>query len=133
MTANISVPQQRSKSSACDDGLAAFLRMRPRLFGIAYHMLGSAAEAEDIVQEVWVRWQTTDRSAVRDPAAFLATTATRLAINVLQSARARRETCVVPWQWEPVDPRGDPRVAAEQRQALAYGIRMMLQKLTPTE
>ena len=59
-------------SAACpDDGLPAFLSVRPRLFGIAYRMLGSAAEAEDIVQDVWVRWQTTDRSLVRDAAAFL--------------------------------------------------------------
>src|SRR5262245_52665974 len=86
-----------------DDGLSAFLSVRPRLFAIAYRMLGSAAEAEDVVQDVWVRWQTADRSVVRDAAAFLATTATRLAINVMQSARARRETCVESWLPEPVD------------------------------
>src|SRR5262245_65830557 len=51
--------------TACDDGLSAFLRMRPRLFGIAYRMLGSAADAEDVVQDVWLRWQTTDWSIVR--------------------------------------------------------------------
>src|SRR5262249_59083067 len=76
---------EQSNANTCDDGLSAFLRMRPRLFGIAYHMLGSAAEAEDVVQDVWLRWQTTDRSVVRDAAAFLVTTATRLAINVMQS------------------------------------------------
>src|SRR5262245_16174995 len=119
--------------SSPDDGLSAFLRMRPRLFGIAYHMLGSAAEAEDVVQDVWLRWQTTDRRVVRDAAAFLATTATRLAINVLQSARARRETYVGPWQPEPVDTSGDPRSAAERGQALACGVRMLLEKLTPIE
>ena len=81
-----------SKTSTYDDGLAAFMSVRPRLFGIAYRMLGSAAEAEDVVQDVWVRWQTADRSVVRDAAAFLATTTTRLAINVMQSARSRRET-----------------------------------------
>ena len=70
------------------------MSVRARLFGIAYRMLGSAAEAEDIVQDVWVRWQTANRSLVRDAAAFLVTTATRLAINVIQSARSRRETCV---------------------------------------
>jgi len=107
--------------------------MRPRLFGIAYRMLGSAAEAEDVVQDVWLRWQTTDRSVVRDAAAFLATTATRLAINVMQSARARREILVGPQQPEPVDTKGDPRQAAEQGQALAWGVRMLLEKLTPTE
>jgi RNA polymerase sigma-70 factor (ECF subfamily) len=107
--------------------------MRPRLFGIAYHMLGSAAEAEDVVQDAWLRWQTTDRSVVRDAAAFLATTATRLAINVMQSARARRETCVGPCQLGLVDPSRDPRLAAEQGQALACGVRMLLEKLTATE
>src|SRR4030095_2889959 len=69
-----------------DDGLSAFAPVRPRLFGIAYRMLGSAAEAEDIVQDVWLRWQSTNRNVVRDTAAFLATTATRLAINVMPSA-----------------------------------------------
>jgi len=76
--------------AAPDDGLSAFLRARPRLFGIAFRIVGCAAEAEDIVQEAWLRWQTTDRSAVRHPVAFLVTATTRLAINVLQSARARR-------------------------------------------
>jgi RNA polymerase sigma-70 factor (ECF subfamily) len=96
-------------------------------------MLGSAAEAEDVVQDVWVRWQTVDRSVVRDAAAFLATTATRLAINVMQSARVRRETHAEPWQAEPVDTRGDPRLAAERDQALACGVRRLFERLTPTE
>jgi len=119
--------------SASDDGLAAFLRMRPRLFGIAYRMLGSAAEAEDVVQDVWLRWQTTDRTIVRDAAAFLATTATRLAINVIQSAHSRREFCLGPCQQEPVDTSSDPSIAAERDQALACGVRVLLERLTPTE
>jgi len=123
----------QSNVSASDNGLPAFLRMRPRLFGIAYRMLGSAAEAEDVVQDVWLRWQTTDRTIVRDAAAFLATTATRLAINVIQSARARRETCIGPFQPEPVDTGSDPWIAAERDQALACGVRVLLEKLTPTE
>src|SRR5262245_26790781 len=118
-------------NAACDDGLPAFLSIRPRLFGIAYRMLGSAAEAEDVVQDVWLRWQTTDRSVVRDAAAFLATTATRLSINVMQSARARRETCIGPCQPEPVDTSSDPCSATERDQALACGVRMLLEKLTP--
>src|SRR5262245_8659867 len=132
MTANTSRPE-RNNTRACDDGLSAFLRMRPRLFGIAYRMLGSAAEAEDVVQDAWLRWQTTDRSVVRDAAAFLATTATRLAINVMQSARARRETYIGAWQPEPVDTSSDPWLAAERDQALACGVRMLLEKLTPAE
>jgi DNA-directed RNA polymerase specialized sigma24 family protein len=63
------------ETNAHDDGLSVFVSVRPRLFGIAYRMLGSAAEAEDIVQDVWLRWQATDRTVVRDASAFLATTA----------------------------------------------------------
>ena len=114
-----------------DDGLSTFLSVRPRLFGIAYRMLGSAADAEDIVQDAWVRWQTTDRSVVRDAAAFLATMTTRLAINVMQSARSRRETYVGPWLPEPVDPSADPRVRAERGEALKLGTLILLEKLSP--
>ena len=120
-------------ATTCDDGLLAFLSVRPRLFGIAYRMLGSAAEAEDIVQDVWIRWQTADRSVVRDTAAFLATTATRLAINVKQSARSRRETYIAPGLPEPVATTADPRLGTERGQALAYGLRMLHERLTPTE
>jgi RNA polymerase sigma-70 factor (ECF subfamily) len=116
-----------------DDGLSAFLGVRPRLFGIAYRMLGNAAEAEDVVQDVWVRWQTADRSVVRDAAAFLATTTTRLAINVTQSARSRHETYVGPWLPEPVDSNTDPPSVAEQHQQLAFGLLLLLETLTPTE
>ena len=116
-----------------DNGLAAFLSVRPRLFGIAYRMLHSPAEAEDIVQDVWVRWQTADRRVVRDAAAFLVTTATRLAINVLQSARSRRETQVAPWLPEPIDAKSDPGQGAERRQALEFGVQLLLERLSPVE
>src|SRR5258707_5696078 len=86
-----------------DDGLSAFAPVRPRLFGIAYRMLGSAAEAEDIVQDVWLRWQSTNRNVVENPPAYLATTTTRLCINLAQSAHTRRETYVGTWLPEPVD------------------------------
>src|SRR5262245_8621093 len=86
---------------AHDDGLSAFLSLRARLFGIAYRMLGGAAAAEDVVQDVWIRWQSTNRGVVRDAAAFLTTTATRLAINVMQSAHSRRETWAAPGLPEP--------------------------------
>ena len=120
-------------TSTYDDGLSAFMSVRPRLFGIAYRMLHSAAEAEDVVQEVWVRWQTADRSLVRDAAAFLVTTATRLAINVLQSARSRREMYVGPALPEAVDANADPRSGAERGQALGLAVLVLLEKLTPTE
>ena len=116
-----------------DDGLTAFLNVRARLLGIAYRMLGSAAEAEDIVQEVWVRWQTADRRLVRNAKAFLATTATRLAINVMRSARARREVYVGPRLPERSDGSDDPLVGAERGEALACGVLVLLERLTPTE
>ena len=116
-----------------DDGLSTFLRVRPRLFGIAYRMLGSAAEAEDVVQDVWLRWQTADRTSVRDAAAFLATTTTRLAINVMQSARSRRETYVEVWCPEPVDATADPAQDVHRGEALASGIHVLLETLSATE
>lgn len=118
---------------ADDDGLSAFLRARPRLFGIAYRMLGSAAEAEDIVQDAWVRWQTADRRVVRNPTAFLVAATTRLAINVLHAARARRETYVGRWLPEPVDTSADPGLGAERREALNFALLVLLEKLSPTE
>ena len=116
-----------------DDAVAVFSTVRRRLFGIAYRMLGTAAEAEDIVQEVWLRWQTCDRSAVREPAAFLATAATRLSINVLQSAHHRRETYIGPWLPEPVNTTDDPTLGAERGEALGFAMLLLLEKLTPTE
>ncbi|MGW5277480.1 RNA polymerase sigma-70 factor [Streptomyces sp. NPDC004044] len=112
---------------------AVFRDVRGRMFGIAYRMLGSASEAEDILQEVWIRWQTYDRSKVQNAQAFLATTTTRLAINVLQSARVRRETYVGPWLPEPVDTSSDPALGAERGEALEVAVLMLLEKLTPTE
>ena len=118
---------------ASDDGVSVFESIRPRLFGIAYRMLGSAAEAEDIVQDAWLRWQGTDRSAVIDPPAFLATATTRLAITFAQSARSRRETYIGPWLPEPVDTSGDPRLGAERSEALEFAVLLLLEKLSPTE
>ncbi|WP_410575186.1 RNA polymerase sigma-70 factor [Amycolatopsis sp. cmx-4-61] len=112
---------------------AAFTSARPRLFGIAYRMLSSVTEAEDLVQEVWLRWQTYDRSTVANPEAFLATITTRLAINVLQSARKRRETYIGPWLPEPVDTAADPYLGAERGEALEFATLLLLEKLTPGE
>ena len=116
-----------------DDGLSAFARVRPRLFGIAYRMLGSAAEAEDVVQDVWLRWQSTNRSAVENPPAYLATTTTRLCINLTQSAQVRRETYIGTWLPEPVDTSGDPGIGAERGEALKLAVLLLLEKLSPTE
>jgi RNA polymerase sigma-70 factor (ECF subfamily) len=123
----------RETPSALDHAAAVFVGLRPRLFGVAYRMLGSSPEAEDIVQEVWLRWQTTDRSVVVDPPAFLVTATTRLAINLLRSARSRRETYVGPWLPEPVDTSADPQIGAEQGEALELAVLLLLETLSPTE
>jgi RNA polymerase sigma-70 factor (ECF subfamily) len=120
-------------TSDLDEAAADFARVRPRLFGIAYRMLGSAAEAEDIVQEVWIRWQGYDRSKVIEPAAFLATTTTRLAINAAQSARVRRETYIGPWLPDPIDLRNDPALGAERGDDLELALLHVLEKLSPTQ
>ena len=113
--------------------LEVFEAQRGRLFGIAYRMLGSASEAEDLVQDAWLRWQGTDRSVVREPAAFLATTVTRLAITALESARARREVYVGPWLPEPVQTADDPALGAERNEALSLAVLLMLERLTAAE
>ena len=105
--------------------VASFEAVRPRLFGIAYRTLESAADADDVVQNTWIRWQRTDRNEVRDTAAFLATTTKRLALNVVQSAPARRETSIDPRHPEPVDPQADPTLGAERREALEVAVRML--------
>lgn len=113
--------------------VTSFHTVRPRLFGIAYRVLGSASEAEDVVQDAWIRWQDTDRTKVRDPAAFLATTTSRLAINVTQSAWSRRETRIGTEHVDPVDAGADPALEAEQGEATELAVRILLEKLSPTE
>lgn len=116
-----------------DDAVEVFAAQRRRLFGIAYRMLGTVADAEDIVQDTWIRWQNTDRTEVQEPAAFLTTITTRLSINVLQSAHAKRETYIGPWLPEPVNTDDDPALGAERAEALQFAILLTLEKLTPTE
>ncbi|GAA1957599.1 sigma-70 family RNA polymerase sigma factor [Agromyces allii] len=114
-------------------GLSVFIEGRRRLFGIAYRILGSAAEAEDVLQDVWVRWQTCDRSRVREPMAFLATTTTRASINVLQSARVRRETSVgQEFEARPNDVL-DPAAVVERDEELERATYLMMARLTPAE
>jgi RNA polymerase sigma-70 factor (ECF subfamily) len=96
-------------------------------------MLGNAAEAEEVVQDAWVRWQTTDRSVVRDAAAFLVTTTSRLAINVMQSAHRRRETYMAPSLPEPVDARADAGSGVERDEALGAAVLTLLDTLSDTE
>ncbi|MFE2416461.1 RNA polymerase sigma-70 factor [Streptomyces hokutonensis] len=122
-----------TRTDDLDEAVALFVRHRGRLFGIAYRILGSAVEAEDVVQEVWLRWQKADRSAVVSPVAFLSTATTRLAINVAQSARVRRETYIGPWLPEPVDTSADPEIGAERAEAVELALLLVLERLTPVE
>jgi RNA polymerase sigma factor (sigma-70 family) len=138
-TAEKPLPQTASflrpdmQNSEHDDGLSSFAPVRPRLFGIAYSMLGNADQAEDIVQDVWLRWQSTNRSAVENPPAFLATTTTRLCINLAQSAHSRRETYTGTFLPEPVETSSDPGLDVERREALRLAVLVLLEKLSPTE
>ncbi|MDT5014977.1 MAG: hypothetical protein QOD39_1137 [Mycobacterium sp.] len=116
-----------------DHAAEMFLAMRDRLFGIAYRILNDRGEAEDIVQDAWLRWQLCDRSAVIDPPAFLATTTKRLCLNTMQSARVRRETYVGPWLPDQVDTTADPQLGAERGEALEFAARVLLERLSPSE
>jgi RNA polymerase sigma factor (sigma-70 family) len=119
---------------ALDQAASAFVVVRPRLFGIAYRIVGNVPEAEDIVQDVWLRWQRTDRTAVIDPAAFLATATTRLAINLARCARRRHETYVASWvPEENAADDADPQTQAERDEAIALAARMLLERLSPAE
>jgi RNA polymerase sigma-70 factor (TIGR02957 family) len=109
---------------------------RPRLFGLAYRMLGSADEAEDVVQDAYLRFSGADRTAIEHPAAWLAKVATNLCLNRLTSARARREQYVGDWLPEPVvtsDGTLGPLESAEQRDAVSMAMLVLLERLTPTE
>jgi len=132
-TARVRGRRDRVPVRSVDEALSTFLHVRPRLFGVAYRILGSAAYAEDIVQSVWLKWQMKDRSVVRDAAAFLTTTAVRLAVKVAQSAHARHETYVGPWLPEPVDTGVDPYLGAECDDALELAVLVLLEKLSPNE
>jgi RNA polymerase sigma-70 factor (ECF subfamily) len=122
-----------SPGSVSDADAATFEVVRRRLFGIAYQVLGGAAEAEEVVQDTWIRWHGTDRPEVRDAHAFLATATMRLAINVADSARARHEAPGGAWLPEPVDVAADPTAGVERDDELGIAVRALLEKLSATE
>jgi RNA polymerase sigma-70 factor (ECF subfamily) len=109
---------------------------RPRLEAIAYRLLGSASEAEDAVQETFLRWQATDVGRIEVPEAWLTKVLTNLCLNQLTSARARRETYVGEWLPEPLldgDPMLGPADTAEQRESVSYAVLTLMERLTPNE
>jgi RNA polymerase sigma-70 factor (ECF subfamily) len=113
-----------------------FEAARPRLEAIAYRLLGSASEAEDAVQETFLRWQTAAVDRIEVPEAWLTKVLTNLCLNQLTSARARRETYVGQWLPEPVlagDPMLGPADTAEQRESVSYAVLALLERLSPNE
>jgi RNA polymerase sigma-70 factor, ECF subfamily len=112
----------------------AFAAARPRLLGIAYGLLGELTSAEDVVQDSWLRWERTDHDAVHDPESFLVTVTTRLALDRLRSARARREVYVGPWLPEPLltDPE-TPETKAIEAESLDLALLAALERLNPVE
>jgi RNA polymerase sigma-70 factor, ECF subfamily len=108
---------------------------RRRLLGLAYRMLGSMADAEDAVQDAYLRWHAADRDNVSDPRAFLMTTTTRICLDMLTSARARREEYVGPWLPEPVLDTAAlaPDSRTELAEDLSIALLLMLDRLSPLE
>jgi RNA polymerase sigma-70 factor (ECF subfamily) len=116
-------------ASARPDAAQTFDPLRPKLTRIAYRMLGSVADAEDIVQEAFIRWLDADRAAVREPEAFLRRVVTRLCLDQLKSARARRETYIGPWLPEPVVETEDDEIDED----ITLPLMMALERLSPLE
>lgn len=120
-----------------DDGaVALFEGHRPKLLSLAYRLLGRISEAEEVVQDAFLRWFSADRAAVHEPRAYLMTTVTRLALDRLKSAHARREQYVGPWLPEPLltDPApADALDALEQRDLISLGLLRLLERLSGAE
>lgn len=112
-----------------------FENYRSRLFGLAYRLLGSRSEAEDLLQDAWLRWRQADRSAIRDPEAWLVTATTRLGIDRLRLARTEREAYTGPWLPEPlsVDESPNPEHAAEVSEQVSLAFLAVLERLGPEE
>ncbi len=114
-------------SEAADPGAASFAAHRRALIGLAYRMLGSRSEAEDVVQDAYLRWHAADRAAITEPRRYLGTVVTRLCLDRLRSARARRELYVGAWLPEPVvDERFDEPGADELAQDISVALMLLL-------
>jgi len=120
-------------SHGSDAATSLFVAHRNLLFTVAYEMLGSAADAEDVLQETWLRWSTVDQAEVREPRAYLVRIATRLALNRLRSAQHRREAYVGPWLPEPLLTSPDVADDAELAESISMALMVVLETLGPTE
>jgi len=116
------------------DPQVCFTAERPRLVGLAYRLLGSVTDAEDVVQEAWVRWNRADHPTIENPAAWLTTVTSRIGIDRLRSRQRDRAVYVGPWLPEPLVSFDDqPAAAAELSDSLTTAFLVMMEKLTPTE
>jgi RNA polymerase sigma-70 factor (ECF subfamily) len=113
--------------------IECFERVRPRLFGIARRVLGNADDADDVVQDAWLRWHRIDRGDVRDPVGFLVTMTVRLALTAGRSARVRHEIAAGSLAGEAAGRGADPWLDAERLEALELALRTLLERLTPAE
>ncbi|WP_431246689.1 RNA polymerase sigma-70 factor [Leifsonia xyli] len=116
-----------------DPATETFVANRNLLFTVAYELLGSAADAEDVLQETWLRWAGVDHDGIREPRAYLVRIATRLALNRLRSAQRRRETYVGPWLPEPLLTSPDVAEDAELAESVSMALMVVLETLSPTE
>ena len=114
-------------------GLDIFEAERPRLIGLAYRITCSLADAEDVVQEAWIRWAARDAAAVDNPAGWLTTVTSRLALDRLRAQRRRREVYVGPWLPDPVTTARNAEEAAELADSLTLGFLVLLDTLGPYE
>jgi len=119
-------------SSSMETRAEVFASARPMLFAIAYRMLGSVMDAEDLVQDAYLRWQEAPETDVRSPRAYLTTIVTRLAINQLRAARTKRETYVGPWLPEPLVTEDTPDTV-ELAESLSMAFLVLLERLSPIE
>ncbi len=119
--------------SVTSESLSVFEAARPRLTGLAYRLLGSWAEAEDVVQDAWPKWAAVAGPGIANADAYLTTMVTRLALTALDSARVRREQYVGPWLPEPVDTRADPALGAETAEALDLATLLLFERLSGPE
>ena len=116
-----------------DDGTDAFVAHRNLLFTVAYEMLGSAADAEDVLQETWLRWADVNHQEVREPRAYLVRITTRLALNRIRTLVRRREAYVGPWLPEPLLTSPDVAEDVELADSVSTAMLLVLETLTPTE
>ncbi len=116
-----------------DDPTAEFHRLRPRLQGIAYRMLGTVAEAEDLVQDVWLRWNEADHASLQSAEAWLVTATTRLSIDRLRAAKTQRALCTGIWLPEPVltESPATPEQVLERADDISVAFLLLLERLAP--